>query len=93
MPLAAAPTGRPLRDDEYADVTLTASLPEDWYETDPGARRQIRILRIYDEAAQHGATARILDLAHILGVSDRTIKRDLVELRERGHSPQTRRSL
>ncbi len=93
LSLASAPTGRPLRDDDLVDVTLTASLPEDWSEPEAGTRRRLRILRLCEEASDVGASPRIVDLAEILGVSDRTIKRDLADLREAGHSPQTRRSI
>jgi Protein of unknown function (DUF1670) len=49
------------------------------------ALRQMRILRLLDEAVEQGAVATQEDIAQILNVTPRTIKRDFVELQSAGH--------
>lgn len=90
LPRNDAPTGRPLRDDEWVEVTWTVAASED--EAIPGktARRQHRLLRLLQEAREQGAAPRVDDLAAALGVSPKTIKRDLVALRRAGHAVRTR---
>lgn len=92
LPRADAPTGRPLRDDEWVEVTWTVEAPED--ETIPRktARRQHRLLRLLREAAEQGAAPTVDHLAEALGVSRATIKRDLAALRQAGHEVRTRGS-
>ncbi len=91
LPSVEAPLGRALLESEYVMVTLTVSDPADWLMENPAARRQQRIARISDEAVALGALVRVSDLARLLNVSDRTVKRDLKELRSQGKSPRTRR--
>lgn len=93
LPVVSAPTGRPLKGDEYTAVAWTASEPADWKVENAAQRRQRRVLRLCREAQEQGALARIHDLAALLGVSERTVKRDLAELRLDGESPTTRRSV
>ena len=92
LPRAEAPTGRPLRDDEWVEVTWTVSAPED--DEIPGkvARRHHQLLRLLQEAADQGAAPTVDDLAAALEVSQPTIKRDLAALRRAGHDVQTRGS-
>ncbi len=92
LPRADAPTGRPLRDDEWVEVAWTVGAPED--ETIPRktARRQHRLLRLLREAAEQGAAPTVDHLAEALGVSRATIKRDLAALRRAGHTVRTRGS-
>jgi len=92
LPGASAPTGRPLRDDEYVAVTWTVELPEDEAISGKVARRQHRILRLLREAAEQSAAPTAPDLAEVLGVSARTIERDLAALRDAGHDVRTRGS-
>lgn len=92
LPDVDAPLGRPLTVDELIEVEWTASAPADWQIESAAERRQARVLRLVDEALAAGAVARVADLAEILEVSERTIKRDLADLRENGHRPHTRRS-
>ncbi|MDH5520298.1 MAG: tetratricopeptide repeat protein, partial [Acidimicrobiia bacterium] len=92
LPVESAPTGRPLKGDEFRVVSWSASDPTDWDIGDAAQRRQRRVLRLCREAVEQGALARVHDLADLLGVSDRTVKRDLAELRVAGESPTTRRS-
>ncbi len=49
------------------------------------ALRHMRILRLLDEAVEQGALATQEDLAQMLHVTPRTIKRDFVELQWAGH--------
>ncbi len=92
LPAIDAPLGRTLLDSEFLPVTLTVSDPADWLTANPAERRQQRIMRLADEAVASGAIMRVLDVARLLNVSDRTVKRDLKELRTQGKSPRTRRT-
>ncbi len=92
LPMESTPIGRPLKPDEFKLVTWSASIPSDWRTTDAAQRRRWRVLRLCHEAVEQGALARVHDLADLLRVSERTVKRDLAELRRRGEQPVTRRS-
>lgn len=92
LPAADAPLGRPLRNEELVDVTWTVSDPDDWTHESAGARRRHRLVRVVGEANDHGASPRITDLAEAMGVSERTVKRDLADLRTEGVQLRTRRS-
>ena len=85
IPLADAPTGRPLGPEDLVSATLTRSHPDDTDIASSVDRRRHRLLRIAAEAGEQGGAARLADFAEALGVSDRTIKRDLAILREEGH--------
>jgi predicted ArsR family transcriptional regulator len=50
----------------------------------PTGLRQVRIQRLLDEALEQGALASQEDLAWVLHISPRTIKRDFVELQTKG---------
>jgi len=92
LPRADAPTGRPLRDDEWVEVAWTVEAPEDATISRKTARRQHRLLRLLREAAEQGAAPTVDHLAQALGVSRATIKRDLAALRRAGHEVHTRGS-
>jgi tetratricopeptide (TPR) repeat protein len=92
LPRADAPTGRPLRDDEYVTVTWTVAAPEDEALEDGPARRQAQIQRLLQEAAEQGATPTVGNLAAALDVSEPTVRRDLAALRRAGHTVKTRGS-
>ena len=92
LPVDTAPIGRPLKADEYTSVAWTASNPSDWRTENSQQRRRIRLSRLCREAVEQGALARIHDLAAVLGVSERTVKRDLAQLRLTGDNAKTRRS-
>ncbi len=92
LPRAGAPTGRPLRDDEWVQVAWTVAAPEDEAVAGKVARRHHRLLRLLREAAEQGAAPTVPDLAAALGVGVRTIKRDLATLRAAGHEVTTRGS-
>ncbi len=81
LPVCDAPTGRRLAPEEFVTVTLTRSHPDDWDLESASERRHRRLLRLIDEATDQGTRVRQIDLARLLGVSERTIKRDLAVLR------------
>ncbi len=92
LPRAGAPTGRPLRDDEYVDVTWTVETPEDEAVAGNADRRQARLSRLLGEAAEQGAAPTVDDLAAALAVSQPTVRRDLAALRRAGRPVETRGS-
>jgi tetratricopeptide (TPR) repeat protein len=92
LPATDAPLGRPLRNDEMVDVTWTVSDPQDWDHDLAGDRRRQRLVRIVGEANDAGASPRVADLADAMAVSERTVKRDLADLRTDGVQLRTRRS-
>jgi DNA-binding transcriptional ArsR family regulator len=92
LPVATAPTGRPLRDDEWVDVTWTLEEPADSALVGAVERRRHRLLRLLDEAADQGAAPTVDDLADALGVGQATVRRDLGALRQQGHRAKTRGS-
>ena len=85
-----APTGRPLRDDEWVTVHWTVYAPEDDAIEHKVERRRHRLQRLLNEAEAQGAAPTVEDLAEALGVSRATIKRDLAALREAGIPVRTR---
>ncbi len=80
LPRSGAPLGRPLREDEFLAVRWTVAAPEDETITNKVARRRQRILRLLHEAQAQGAAPTHSHLAEALGVSRRTIERDLATL-------------
>jgi DNA-binding SARP family transcriptional activator/tetratricopeptide (TPR) repeat protein len=92
VPRADAPTGRPLRDDEYVNISWTVATPDDADITDEGDRRRCRLLRLLHQAAEQSAAPTVDDLAAALDVSRATLKRDLAALRRAGHEIRTRGS-
>jgi tetratricopeptide (TPR) repeat protein len=83
LPRADAPSGRPLREDEYITVTWTIEAPADQRVQGKVARRRHRLLRLLEEARTQGAAPIHSHLAKALGVSRRTIERDVAFLRTR----------
>jgi DNA-binding SARP family transcriptional activator len=92
LPRAGAPTGRPLRDDEYVTVTWTVAVPEDEVIPSKVIRRRHCLLRLLREAADQSTTPTVPALAAALEVTPRTIERDLAALRAAGHDVRTRGS-
>lgn len=92
LPRSDAPTGRPLREDEWVSVTWTLAAPEDNEIPGKTPRRHRRLLRLLREAAVQAAAPTVGDLAAALGVGERTIRRDLDALRAAGHDARTRGS-
>jgi len=75
-----APLGRLLREEEFVPVQWTVNAPEDEAITDKAARRQRRLKRLLQEAEMQNAAPTDEDLAQALGVSRRTILRDMQAL-------------
>lgn len=86
-----APLGRPLTTAETVTIRWTINGPEDEAIADKLARRRYRLQRLLEEAAAQGATPTDDDLAQALGVSRRTILRDMETLAESGLTFPTRR--
>jgi hypothetical protein len=86
-----APLGRPLRNDECVRLRWTLHAPDDDAIPDKAMRRRHRLLRVLDEAAAAGACPTDDQLAIALGVSRRTILRDIETLVTSGSVVTTRR--
>jgi hypothetical protein len=89
---AEAPTGRPLRADEFVEVDWTVSEPGDLDIPDKVERRHHRIHRLLAQAEDRGAAPTVGDLAKALSTSEATIRRDLVAIRSSGATIATRGS-
>jgi hypothetical protein len=91
---AAAAHGRPMTDLDKCEVLVTLDAgPEDiavWQEHGATALRQIRILRLTDEAFEQDGLFTEEDLAWLLGAAVRTIRRDIHALRDQGYAVRTR---
>lgn len=87
------PRGRSLRAEEFAEVVWTLESPEDSemrLRHGKAAERQARIRRLCAEALAQGAEPTVSDLAAALGVTGRTIDRDIAALRAAGEIVVTR---
>jgi DNA-binding Lrp family transcriptional regulator len=89
-----APFGPPLVEADKVEVTLTVDAGSDdvavqAQEGSTGVRRG-RILRLTEEALEQGGVLTQEDLARVLKVSPRTIRRDVRALKTEGHVIQTR---
>lgn len=80
LPRVDAPPGRRLRPDEVVEVAWTVAAPEDEAIRGKVERRQVRLLRLLQEAYECGAAPTSEHLAQALGVSARTIAGDLATL-------------
>lgn len=90
LPRAGTPLGRPLLANEWIEITWTVKTPGDEKIESKAERRRHRILRLLQEAQEQAAAPTVDHLAQALGVSDRTIKRDLATLRDAGQIIATR---
>jgi tetratricopeptide (TPR) repeat protein len=86
-----APLGRALRPDERVSVRWTVAAPEDEAILGKGARRQHRLRRLLAEAESQAAAPTDDDLARALGVSRRTILRDMRAIAAQVPVPATRK--
>jgi hypothetical protein len=89
------PRGRPLRPEEQVEVVWTVELPDQrevGQATHKAAARQERLRRLCAEAAAQGAEPTVGDLASALGVTARTVDRDIAALRAAGEALATRGS-
>jgi DNA-binding Lrp family transcriptional regulator len=89
-----APHGRPLCDTDMVEVTWTLDAGEEDLDVlrrcDQTALRQVRILRLIDEALSQGGEPTQEDLAKALGVCPRTIRSDVAALEAEGYLVATR---
>lgn len=93
LPRQGVPRGRPLRTDEFAEVIWTIESAEDEEARLRGgkvAERQIRLRRLCTEALEQGTEPTVGDLAVALGVTERTVDRDIAALRAAGETVLTR---
>jgi tetratricopeptide (TPR) repeat protein len=87
------PRGRPLRSEEFAEIVWTIESAEDHEARRHGgkvAERRARLRRLCAEALAQGAEPTIVDLAEVLGVTGRTVDRDIASLRAAGELVTTR---
>jgi len=90
LPRRGAPTGRALTDAERVTVVWTpGELPE--ATGSATERRRYRLTRLLDEAGIQDAAPTAADLAAALGVSRRTVVRDIAALRRGGSDVLLRR--
>lgn len=87
------PLGRRLTSADYVTIHWTISSPEDERFTRPDERRRHVLRRLLREAAGQGAAPTDADLARALGVSRRTILRDMEAISSEGESILTRRRM
>ena len=90
---AEEPAGKPLADCRKVQVVLDLAAEEDLEAlSSMGLRgmRQSRLARVTGQAQEQGGLLTIEDLAFLLCSSPATVKRDLKELRRRGHAAPTR---
>jgi tetratricopeptide (TPR) repeat protein len=78
-------TNQQLRTGKSVQMLWTLIGPGDGEIRDKVERRRRCLLRLIDEAASQGVTATVSDLASVLKVDQRTIKRDLAALRASGN--------
>ncbi len=92
-----APYGRPLAETDMVEVvwTIDAGLEDAEVLQRYGKEglRQARILRLIEEAVEQGGAPTIEDLAKALGVTPRTIKRDMAKLQSKDFLIKTRGKL
>lgn len=92
-----APFGPPLAETSKLEITLTVDSGIDdatvMAEQGREALRRGRILRLIDEALDQGGVLTQEDLAQVLGVGARTIRRDVRALKEAGELLHTRGQL
>jgi len=91
---AKAPAGKPISELPKVEVTLTLDAgPEDLdVERRHGRQtlRGIKTLRLTEETLDQGGVLSEEDLSRILGVDERTIRRDIASLRGEGYLVKTR---
>lgn len=94
---AKAPHGSPLHQTDMVEVTWTLDAGEEDLEIlkqhGRVALRQVRLLRLIDEALDQDGVATQEDLARTLGVGVRTIRADIATLKMKGYHIITRGQL
>jgi biotin operon repressor len=89
---ADVPLGRKLTEADYVEISWTLTSPLDETAANPVQRRRAVLLRLLREAAAQGTAPTDDDLAHALGVSRRTIERDMAALQAEAIPPTRRRN-
>jgi tetratricopeptide (TPR) repeat protein len=84
------PLGRTLTDADRVSVRWTVQAPQDETISGKTARRHHVLQRLLEEAAAQGAAPTDAELARVLGVSRRTILRDMAMLAQAGAAITTR---
>lgn len=87
------PPGKPLEDCRKVSVHLTLVDDDDirvWHEEGPEAVRRLRTSRIVYEASMQGGALSQEDVASILGISTRTVKRIFAHFRQEGEALPSR---
>jgi len=83
------PAGKPLRECQMVPVIVTVSIPEEDEEVrikyGQAQYRRMKILRMLEEACEQSAYLTEEDLAGIMNMSLRTVKRDISALRTEGY--------
>jgi biotin operon repressor len=92
LPATEAPLGRSPKAGDLRSVTWTIGHPDDEAVDNPTETRRRRLLRLLTEAEARQASPSIAALAGVLDVSESTVRRDLIALRESGHDVATRGS-
>ena len=92
LPRDDIPRGRHLEDGDKVEVRWTISDPADFAIPDRIDRRRHQICRLMDEARSQSASPRVVDLAHVLRISEATLRRDITALRQAGNHVATRGS-
>lgn len=87
----STPLGRPLTEADYVEIRWTVNAPEDEAISDTAEHRHFVLHRLLSEAAAQGAAPTDDDLARALGVSRRTILRDMQVLEQAGAKRTTRK--
>ena len=90
LPAIDVPTGRKLREEDLVAVTWTVDHPDDAWADSSVDRRRTKVVRLVDEAREQAAVPSIAVLAEALGVSESTVRRDLIALGDDGHEVVTR---
>lgn len=87
------PPGKPLEDCRKVAVHLTVMADDDiqvWHKQGPEAVRRLRTHRIVYEASMQGGALSQEDIASILGISTRTVKRIFAHFRQQGEALPSR---
>ncbi len=84
------PAGKPLKDCKKNIIYLTFLDPTDDVKKTSKEQRQIKIIRMADEAFTQGSLLTEEDLSNMLLADVRTIRRDIAEIRKSGEEPPLR---
>ncbi len=91
LPDVLVPNGKKLSPEDFKTIVWHISEPEDIAFALASERRRHRLRRLCAQARQQYGAPRISDLAKALDVSERTIKRDIVALKNKNVTIKTRK--